>query len=104
MSMKIPLTPSGIEPATFRFVTQLLYHCATDTWFNLNSPCIVSDMWFNFNIRALFIMNSIHQITQLVDIYVSFGIACCIDCQSEQKILKEGVRNFSRNISVSGST
>jgi len=27
--MKNPLTPAGIEPATFRFVTQYLNHCAT---------------------------------------------------------------------------
>ena len=27
--MKNPLTPAGIEPATFRFVAQLLNHCAT---------------------------------------------------------------------------
>ena len=27
--MKIPLTPAGIEPATFRFVAQHLNHCAT---------------------------------------------------------------------------
>ena len=29
MSMKIPLTPAGIEPATFRFVAQHLNHCVT---------------------------------------------------------------------------
>ena len=26
---KIPMTPAGIEPTTFRFVTQYLNHCAT---------------------------------------------------------------------------
>jgi len=29
--MKNPLTPAGIEPATFRFVAQHLNHCATAT-------------------------------------------------------------------------
>ena len=29
MSMKNPLTPAGIKPATFRFVAQHLTHCAT---------------------------------------------------------------------------
>jgi hypothetical protein len=29
MSMKNPLTPAGIETATFRFVAQHLNHCAT---------------------------------------------------------------------------
>jgi len=29
MSMKNPLTPAGIEPATFRFVAQHLNHYAT---------------------------------------------------------------------------
>ena len=27
--MKNPLTPAGIEPATYRFVAQHLNHCAT---------------------------------------------------------------------------
>ena len=27
--MKNPMTPAGIEPATFRFVAQHLNHCAT---------------------------------------------------------------------------
>ena len=32
-----PLTPAGIEPATFRFVTQHLNHCATAVlqWYSL---------------------------------------------------------------------
>jgi len=29
MSMKNPMTPAGIEPATFRFPAQHLNHCAT---------------------------------------------------------------------------
>jgi len=29
MSMKYPLTPAGIKPVTYRFVAQLLNHCAT---------------------------------------------------------------------------
>jgi len=29
MSMKISLTPGGIEPATFRFIEQNFNHCTT---------------------------------------------------------------------------
>jgi hypothetical protein len=29
MSIKIPMTPSGIDRATFQFVAQCLNHCAT---------------------------------------------------------------------------
>jgi len=32
MSMKNPLTPAGIEPATFLFVAQHLSHCARFAW------------------------------------------------------------------------
>ena len=44
MSMKNPLTPAGIEPATFRFVAQLLNHCVTAVpntmvlYYNLMGP------------------------------------------------------------------
>jgi len=37
MSMKIPLTPAGIEPATFRFVAQHLNHCATGGWGDIDN-------------------------------------------------------------------
>ena len=30
---KLPMTPAGIEPATFRFVAQHLNHCATVPWY-----------------------------------------------------------------------
>ena len=38
MSMKNPLTPTGIELATFRFVAQHLNHCATAV------PCTISTL------------------------------------------------------------
>jgi hypothetical protein len=31
---KIPMTPSGIQPATFQFVAQHLNHCATVVLYN----------------------------------------------------------------------
>ena len=34
---KIPVTPSGIEPATFRFVAQHLSHCATAVLLRISS-------------------------------------------------------------------
>ena len=36
MSMENPLTPAGIEPATFRFVAQHLNHCVSCTVVVLN--------------------------------------------------------------------
>ena len=36
MSMKFPLTPAGIEPVTFRIVTQHLNHCATAVPITIN--------------------------------------------------------------------
>ena len=37
---KIPMTPPGIEPATFRFVAQHLNHCATAAPYLIHISCI----------------------------------------------------------------
>jgi hypothetical protein len=67
---KIPMTPSGIKPATFRFVAQYLNHCATAVPLyqaNLkksrlfqsvqNVPCFYSTSfsWWEFTCRSLFV-------------------------------------------------
>ena len=46
--MKNPLTPAGIEPATFRFVAQHLKHCATAV------PTISWRSLVNFRSRPLY--------------------------------------------------
>ena len=43
MSMKNPLTPAGIEPATFRFVAQHLNHFATAVPTYINTVHILQD-------------------------------------------------------------
>ena len=42
---KIPMTPTGIEPATLRFVAQHLNHCATAV--PLNVPLYILTDWAN---------------------------------------------------------
>jgi len=50
MSMKNPLTPAGIEPATFRFVAQHLNHCATAV--PTRSSIIALAHWYNKRVKA----------------------------------------------------
>ena len=42
MSMKNPLTPAGIEPATFRIVGQHLNHCATVVPLCFYNPTVIA--------------------------------------------------------------
>jgi hypothetical protein len=42
---KIPMTPSGIEPATFRFVPQYLTHCATAEYQGMDFKEVVQSSW-----------------------------------------------------------
>ena len=44
------MTPSGIEPATFRFVAQHLNHCATAVPFASQTSCKLS-VWPRLSVR-----------------------------------------------------
>jgi len=48
MSMKNPLSPAGIEPATFRFVAQHLNHCATAVPLTLSIFIYFNDEQFSW--------------------------------------------------------
>jgi hypothetical protein len=76
---KLPMTPSGIEPATFRFVAQYLNHCATAvpsqtiSWFYYNVLCGRSLKVKNFSLvrnNNLYIF-----IYKVLFIYISFQFA-----------------------------
>jgi len=47
MSMEIPLTPAGIEPATFLIVAQHLNHCATNRKVPVSVPAGVSGIFID---------------------------------------------------------
>jgi len=60
---KIPMTPSGIESATFRFVAQHFNHCATEIshiiliiiyFYNINHP---TDFTFTYTINTCPLFN-----------------------------------------------
>jgi len=60
--MKTPLTPAGIEPATFRFVAQHLSHCATAVRTDvLIVSAIMTWPLFNtvFKFKSTFIFNAL---------------------------------------------
>ena len=60
MSTKNPLTPAGIEPATFRFVAQHLNHCATAV------PSSSSTVGIQLHVSALY-MGHLQFVIQLTE-------------------------------------
>jgi len=67
---KIPLTPAGIEPATFRCVAQNLNHCATAV------PHCICTFTCNFTTAYYVRWDLVHTIL-LYWIVVIFRIYCC---------------------------
>ena len=66
---KIPMTPDGIQPATFRFVAQHLNHCATAVptvevlWFNILvfTPLaiffqVLAQQFYTFSVSSSFLL------------------------------------------------
>ena len=67
MSMKNPLTPVGIEPATFRFVAQHLNHCATSVpRLLMHITEKLKDNEISFNFRYIYVTFMIHAILFMI--------------------------------------
>jgi len=56
MSMKNPLTPAGIEPATFRIVAQHLNHCATAVPIFMYVCMYVNDLVLFFVLGSIYVL------------------------------------------------
>jgi len=100
--MKDPLTPAGIEPATFRFVAQHLNHCATAVPNTISKrrnfmfccPCISIYLCNKTQIDAMFILSLFRQSTStcfghicspssggILYLYSNWYVLCCsVDC------------------------
>ena len=64
MPMKNPLTPAGIEPATFRFVAQHLDHCATavpNHWMNFIQFQSSNLLCFNYFMLLLLVFSELFE-------------------------------------------
>jgi len=72
---KIPVTPAGIEPATFRFVAQHLNHCATAVLVQYNELSMVSSM-YNVVSLVLLLKCSTYKLYANVESYKKIQTSC----------------------------
>jgi len=83
---KIPMTPSGIEPVTFRFVAQRLNHCATAVPYNINmfrallcsssggQNCIIQRLVSSHSVGG----RLVHRLRDGTASYRCYDTRCCI--------------------------
>jgi len=110
---KITITPSGIEPVTFRFVAQYLNHCATAISVRLMCSSLLTTVISLHNIKWLFFLKNKHfvlceirtEILNISVIKVTFhrskmftgmigtSINCCFCSTVRIAIMSNDVRN-----------